>query len=155
MAIMRRDPFAELSHWEPFRHMERLQREMNHLFSRFAHDGQSDWDFLDFVPSAEMEETPDTIHLKLEVPGMNAKDLDVQVTETSVLVRGERKSESKTKEQGMIRSEFQYGKFERQIPLPAHVKTDQVQADYKHGMLHLTLPKIEADQQKVVKVNIS
>ena len=155
MAITRRDPLVELKHWEPFRSMERLQQEINHLFSQVMHDGHEQMSSLDFIPSAEMEETPDKIHLKLEIPGMEAKDLDVQVTETSVLVKGERKSESKTEEKGMVRSEFQYGNFERQITLPVHVQTDKVQADYKNGMLHLTLPKIESEQQQAVKVNIS
>lgn len=101
-----------------------------------------------------MEETPEAIHLKLEIPGMEAKDLDVQVAEEAVAISGERKSESKTEEKGMTRSEFRYGSFRRVIPLPARVKNDSVQAEYKNGVLNLTLPKAEAEKNKVVKVNI-
>ncbi len=155
MAIVHRDPLEELTHWEPFRGMERLQQEMNRLFDRFLPSGNGEIRSLTFIPSAEMEETDDTIHLKLEVPGMEAKDLDVQVTESSILVKGERKSESKTEEKGVVRSEFHYGKFERRIPLPAHVQTDKVQAECKNGVLSLTLPKVESEQRKAVKVNIS
>ncbi len=155
MAIVHRDPLEELTHWEPFRGMERLQQEMNRLFDRFLPSGNGEIRSLTFIPSAEMEETDDTIHLKLEVPGMEAKDLDVQVTESSILVKGERKSESKTEEKGVVRSEFHYGKFERRIPLPAHVQTDKVQAECKNGVLSLTLPKLESEQRKAVKVNIS
>ncbi|MFH7243838.1 MAG: Hsp20/alpha crystallin family protein [Spirulina sp.] len=155
MAMMQREPMAELTHWEPFRSMERLQQEMNSLFSRFLNDGQDSVNDLDFVPSAEIKETPNAIQVNLEVPGMEAKDLDVQVTETSVLVKGERQSESKTEEGGIVRSEFKYGKFERQINLPAHVKTDSVKAEYKNGMLYLTLSKVDSEQRKAVKIQVS
>jgi HSP20 family protein len=155
MAIMQREPMAELTHWEPFRTMERLQQEMNYLFSRFLNDGQDKVNDLDFVPSAEIKETPNAIQINLEVPGMEAKDLDVQVTETSVLVKGERQSESRTEEEGIVRSEFKYGKFERRIHLPTHVKTDPVKAEYKNGMLHLTLSKIDSEQRKAVKIQVS
>lgn len=161
MAIMHRDPMEELAHWEPFPHwepfrgIERLQQEMNRLFDRFLPGGNGEIRSLTFVPSVEMEETDDTIHLKLEVPGMEAKDLDVQVTESSVSIKGERQSESKTEDKGVVRSEFHYGKFERRIPLPAHIQTDKVQAECKNGMLSLTLPKVEAEQRKAVKVDIS
>jgi HSP20 family protein len=86
---------------------------------------------------------------------MEAKDLNVEVTDESVLVMGERKSESKTEEKGIVRSEFHYGKFERRIPLPSHVQTDKVQAECKNGMLKLTLPKVESEKRKAVKVDIS
>jgi HSP20 family protein len=153
MSLMRRDSLEEITRWEPFRGLEYLQREMNHLFDRFLPDGNGELRSLAFMPPAEMEETDDTILLNLEVPGMEAKDLDIQVTESSVLVKGERKSESRQEEKGLVRSEFHYGRFERTIPLPAHIQTTNVQADYKNGMLHLTLPKVESEQ-KVVKVDI-
>lgn len=155
MAIIQRDPLEELTHWEPFRGMESLQREMNRLFDRFLPMGNGEIRSLTFVPSAEMEETDDAIHLRLEVPGMEAKDLNVEVTDSSISIKGERKSESKTEEKGMVRSEFHYGKFERRIPLPAHVQADKVQAECKNGLLSLTLPKVESEQRKAVKVNVS
>jgi len=80
--------------------------------------------------------------------------LDVQVTEDTVSIKGERKSETKTEEKGIVRSEFHYGKFERVIPLPTHIQTDKVQAEYKNGILTLTLPKSESEKQKFVKVNV-
>jgi HSP20 family protein len=162
MALLHRDsPSEELtrwepfSHWEPFRGMERLQQEMNHLFDRFLPTGNGEIRSLTFIPSAEMEETDDTIQLRLEVPGMEAKDLDVQVTESSIVIKGERKTESRTEEKGVIRSEFHYGKFERRIALPAHIQTDKVQAECENGLLRLTLPKVESEQRKAVKVSIT
>lgn len=155
MPITRWEPLEELTHWDPFRGVESLQREMNQLFDRFMPTGDGLNKTLRFIPSAEMDETDDAFQLKLEVPGMEAKDLSVDVTETSVSISGERKSESKTEEKGVTRSEFHYGKFERRIPLPAHIQTDQVQAECKNGILRLTLPKVEAEKRKAVKVSIS
>ncbi len=153
MAIVRRDPFREIEHWEPFSEMESLHRRMNSLFERLMPGGDRFFG-LDFMPAAEMDETEDEIHLKLEVPGMEAKDLDIQVSETSIDIRGERKSESKTEARGMVSSEFSYGKFERVIPLPAHIQNDKVKAEYNNGILTLTLPKTEAEKHKTVKVEV-
>lgn len=155
MAITLWKPFRDLQRWEPSQEIESLQREMNRLFERLmpgGGDGGSSG--MTLVPSAEMVETADAVHLKLEIPGMEAKDLDVQVTEDTVSLKGERKSETKTEEKGIVRSEFHYGKFERVIPLPTHIQTDKVQAEYKNGVLTLTLPKSESEKQKFVKVNV-
>ncbi|PPS45507.1 Hsp20/alpha crystallin family protein [Chroococcidiopsis sp. TS-821] len=144
-----------LIRWEPFREVDSLQRDMNRLFDSLmrATDFEPSTS-MTFVPAAEIEETPEAVHLRLEIPGMEAKDLDVQVTAEAVAVSGERKSETKTEEKGMTRSEFRYGSFRRVIPLPARIKNDEVQAEYKNGVLNLTLPKAEAEKSKVVKVNI-
>ncbi|PIG91287.1 Hsp20/alpha crystallin family protein [Gloeocapsopsis sp. IPPAS B-1203] len=143
-----------LIRWEPFREVDSLQRDMNRLFDSLMRTGDGETSSMAFVPAAEIEETPEAVHLKLEIPGMEAKDLDVQVTAEAVAVSGERKSETKTEEKGMTRSEFRYGSFRRVIPLPTRIKNDEVQAEYKNGVLDLTLPKAEAEKNKVVKVNI-
>ena len=154
MAIIRRDPFREIERWEPFSEMESLHRRMNRLWERLMPSGEGFWG-LDFMPAAEMDETEDEIRLKLEIPGMEAKDLDIEVTETSIDISGERKSETKTEARGMVRSEFNYGKFERVIPLPAHIQNDKVKAEYHNGILTLTLPKTEAEKHKTVKVEVA
>ncbi len=81
---------------------------------------------------------------------MEAKDLDIQVTADRVAISGERKSEINDK----TRSEFRYGKFQRVIPLPVRIQNTNVTAEYKNGILNLTLPKAEAEKNKVVKVNL-
>jgi HSP20 family protein len=101
-----------------------------------------------------MTETADAIHLKVEVPGLDAKDIDIEVTTDSVSISGERKSETKTEEEGMTRTEFRYGKFRRVIALPTRIENTNVKAEYKNGIFNLTLPKAEAEKQKVVKVNL-
>lgn len=144
-----------LIRWEPLREVDTLQREMNRLFEDFLptasrHNGE-----LAFAPAVELHETPDVVTLKLEAPGLEAKDLDIQVTAESVMISGERKSETKSEEKGVIRSEFRYGKFQRVIPMPAPIDNQKVKADYNHGVLTLTLPKLEDEKSKVVKVNLT
>jgi HSP20 family protein len=141
--------------WEPLREIDSLQREMNRLFDSFSTDGSPmERTNSAFVPLAEIEETTDAVHLKLEVPGMEAKDIDIQVTAEAVAISGERKSEIKTEEKGMTRTEFRYGKFRRVIPLPVRIQNTNVSADYKDGILTLTLPKAEEEKNKVVKVSL-
>lgn len=145
----------QLIRWEPFREVDTLQRQMNRLFDSLTHPTDGENLGLAFIPPVELHETPEAIHLKLEVPGMEPKDLDVQVTADSLSISGERKEETKTEEKGVMRTEFRYGQFRRVIPLSTRIQNDKVQAEYKDGILSLTLPKAEDDKTKVVKVNIS
>ncbi len=142
-----------LIRWKPFAEIDSLQREMNSLFDSIV-PTNSDVKNSGFIPAAEMSENTDAVHLKLEVPGLDAKDIDIQVAAESVAISGERRTEIKTESDGMTRSEFRYGSFRRVIPLPARVKNTEVNAEYKDGILNLTLPKAEEEKNKVVKVNL-
>ncbi len=144
-----------LVRWQPVREVESLQRQINHLFDNMMPTGSNSFSGgITFMPAVEMNETPDAVYLKLEVPGLEAKDLDVQVTKEAVSIKGERKSESKTEEKGVTRSEFRYGSFRRVIPLPAQIQNDKVQSEFKNGILTLNLPKAESEKNRVVKVNL-
>ena len=145
-----------LVRWEPFQEIESLQRQLNRLFHTLSPAIMPDGEpvGLSFVPAAEMSETPEAINLKVEIPGLEAKDLEVEVKTDSVSISGERKSETKTEEDGMTRTEFRYGKFHRVIPLPTRVENTTVTAEYKDGILSLVLPKVPEERNKVVKVNI-
>lgn len=145
MAIIRYSPFQEI---------ETLQRQMNRLFDDLFVPTSSTNDKSCFVPAAELSETDEALYLKLEIPGMEPQDLDIQVTKDSVSISGERKEESKTENNGVTRSEFRYGKFERVIPLSKKIQNTDVTAEYKEGILTLTLPKAEEEQNRVVKVNV-
>lgn len=142
-----------LIRWQPFHEMEALQRDMNRMFEALASNEQTSMR-QSFMPLAEMEQTEDAVHLKVEVPGMNANDLDVQVTKDAVMITGERKSESKSEKNGMKRSEFRYGSFSRTIPLPVPIDNNQVKGDYQDGILTLELPKVQKQENKVTKVNL-
>ena len=144
-----------LVRYNPWQEMNSLASQLNRLFDDALTPVNWDgFDNLTKVPAAELTETDDALHLKLEVPGMEAKDLDIQVMADCVAIVGERKSETKSEEDDRTRSEFRYGKFRRVIPLPARIQNTNVTADYKDGILNLTLPKSEEEKNKVVKVNL-
>lgn len=142
-----------LVRYNPSREMDILQRRFNRLFDDVFLPVWGE-QTITFAPAVELSETSEAIQLKLEIPGMKAEDLDVQVTKNTVTITGERKEETKSEENGMTRSEFRYGKFQRMINLPAKVQNTNVTAEYKDGILHLSLPKAEEEKNKVVKVNL-
>jgi HSP20 family protein len=147
-----------LSRWEPFREIETIQRQMNRLLDQIA--GSSDTgdlitDRMTFVPPAELEETSDHVKLRMDIPGIDPQDLDVKVAADTVSITGERKSEIREEEKGgMRRSEFRYGRFQRVIPLPCRIQNDKIQADFRNGVLCLTMPKAEEEKTRVVTVQL-
>lgn len=144
-----------LVRWQPLRKIDTLERQINRLFDEMLLPTWRDSDKFSFAPAAELSETDEAIDLKLEIPGVDAKALEVKVTKDAVSISGERSEESKTADNGKTRSEFRYGKFQRIIALPAKVQNDRITAEYKDGILRLTLPKAEEEKNKVVKVNLS
>ncbi|MBE7380107.1 MAG: Hsp20/alpha crystallin family protein [Leptolyngbya sp. SIO1E4] len=155
MAITRWQPFHDLKHWEPFGEIDTLRKEMDSLFERFISGFGRETNGLAFIPSVEMDETDTEFHLKLEVPGMRAEDLEIEANDEAISITGERKSEKKSDEKGTLRSEFYYGKFERFILLPSCINRNKVSAEYKDGILNLTLPKSEEQKEKSVKVKVA
>lgn len=137
-----------LVQWTPWQDLDTIERQLNRLFEQDFTPNLRNY----AVPAAELTHDEDAVYLNLEVPGIDTNDLDIQVTEKSVSITGERKSHAQADDS--MRTEFSYGKFQRVIPLPARVDNTQVKAEYKDGILHLTLPKAEAEKNKVVKVAI-
>ncbi len=142
-----------LVRWDPFREIDEIQREMNRMFDRLM-ARPAETDAFAFVPAVEMHDDPETITLKLELPGLNPNDLDIQATAEAVSISGERRFEKRSEDRGVTRTEFRYGRFQRVIPLPNRIKHDQAKAEYKDGILTLTLPKADSEKAQVVKVNV-
>lgn len=141
-----------LVRWQPFPEMESLRRQMDRMFDELAGlERKSD---ADWTPAIEMQDRGDSILVRAEIPGVEAKDIDIQVAREAVSIAGEHRYEKKTEEKGFFRSELRYGSFQRTIPLPVAVENTQVQAEFKDGILELTLPKVQEAKQKVVKVSL-
>ena len=143
--------------------IDTFHRQMNRLFDGLTDGLANDLGFstalqergLDtFTPNAELIETDEALVLNLELPGMNPDDLEVEVTAESVSVKGERIANAESNENLIGRSEFRYGPFHRIIPLPTPIQQTNVEADYKNGILSLTLPKVVEEKDKVVKVTV-
>jgi HSP20 family protein len=141
-----------LIRWQPFREIETLRRQFDELFEELA--GSSRESEMTWTPLVELQDRDENLVLRAKLPGLEAKDIDVQVTRDAVSISGEHRSENKVEEKGYFRSEFRYGKFQRLIPLPVHIQNERVQADFQNGVLTLTLPKVEEAQRRVVRLNL-
>ncbi|MBD2195319.1 MULTISPECIES: Hsp20/alpha crystallin family protein [Calothrix] len=141
-----------LIRWQPFSEMETLRRQMDKMFDELA--GANSQITQAWTPAIELQDTTESIILRAEIPGIEGKDLDVHVTREAVSIAGETRQESKQQEGSFFRSEFRYGKFQRIVNLPAPIQNDRVQAEFKNGILTLTLPKVEEVKKKVVKINL-
>ena len=143
-----------LIRWQsPFQEMETLRRQMDQMFDEMVgvnREAQISW-----KPAVELKDTDDSLILRAEIPGVEGKDLDIQVTREAVAIRGEHRYEKKAEDKGYFRTEFRYGKFQRVVALPVAVQNDQVKAEFKDGILTLTLPKVTEARHKVVKVNLA
>ncbi len=144
-----------LIRWQPFQEMETLRRQMDQMFDELAGFQRGESANLTWKPAVELEDAGERLILRAEIPGVEAKDLDIDVSRDAVAIRGENRYEKKIEEKGFFRSEFRYGKFERVIPLPVEIENEQVQAEFKNGILTLNLPKVEAARHRVVKVNVA
>ena len=144
--------------WQPWQEMETLRRQMDRLFDDLAPVDRggltNNGDRPTWAPAIELKNTETEITLRAELPGIEGKDLDIQVTRDAVSISGEYRSETKTDAGRVLRSEFRYGSFRRVVPLPAEIQNDQVKAEFQAGILTLTLPKVDADRPKVVKLNL-
>ncbi|HVC46196.1 MAG TPA: Hsp20/alpha crystallin family protein [Terracidiphilus sp.] len=142
-----------INRWDPFREVMALQNRFNSLF-RDLNEGESPVAAASFVPAVDIYEDDSKVVLKLEVPGMEEKDLDVSVENHTLTVKGERKFENEEKEENFHRIERRYGSFYRAFTLPTTVDTDGVSANYNAGVLKLELKKKPEAQPKQIKVNV-
>ncbi len=142
-----------ITRWDPFREVVALQNRVNSLF-RDLNDGDSPLSTAGFVPAVDVYEDEKAVILKLEVPGIEEKDLDVSVENHTLTVKGERKMEKEEKEENFHRIERRYGSFFRAFTLPTTVDTENVQASYNAGVLKLELKKKPEAQPKQIKVNV-
>jgi HSP20 family protein len=148
------DTFMAITRWDPFRDVIALQNRVNSLFRDFS-EGDGALTTATFVPAVDIYEDAQKVVLKLEVPGVEEKDLDVRVENNTLTVRGERKFEKEEKEENFHRIERRYGSFYRAFTLPSTVDTENVQAKYNAGVLNVELKKKAEAQPKQIKVNVA
>jgi HSP20 family protein len=134
-----------------------LQNRLNSIFNDFAQpeSQQESLAMGNFIPPVDVYEDAHQLVLKLEVPGIKQEDLDVQVENQTLTVKGERRFEKDEKEENFHRIERRYGSFTRSFTLPQTVDTAAPKASYEHGVLTIALPKKEAAKPKQVKVEIA
>jgi len=145
-----------LTRWEPFRDFSTMQDRMNRLFrGMYSPEGPEEaLTTTSFAPPVDIYEDEHNITLKMEVPGIDEKDMDVRIDNNTLTVHGERKIEKEEKEENFRRVERQYGSFTRSFTLPDTVDTAQVHANYDKGVLKISLAKKAEAKPKQIKVNV-
>jgi len=144
-----------ITRWDPFREVVTMQNRLNSLFRDLNNDGDSPLSTAAFVPAVDIYEDEKKVMLKLEVPGIDEKDLDVSVENNTLTVKGERKFEADEKEQNFHRIERSYGSFFRAFTLPSSVNTEDVAASYNAGVLKLELHKKPEAQPKQIEIKMA
>lgn len=142
----------------PISWMRRFTEEIDRAFA-FRSMGERELasqEELGWVPRIEVRRSGDTLLIHAELPGVNEKDVRLEVTDQGLAIEGERKHEHKSDEGGWHRSEFSYGRFYRLIPLPENAKVDQAQANFQNGMLEVKVPAPEpASRRRQIPIRSS
>ncbi len=144
-----------LTRWDPFREFTTLQDRMNRLFQDSFGQGRDEaLSTSSFAPAVDVYEDEHKITLKIEVPGIDEKDIDIRVENNTLTVTGERKFEKEEKEENYRRVERHYGSFTRSFTLPSTVDANNITADYDKGVLKVQLAKKAEAKPKQIKVNV-
>jgi len=140
---------------EPFRGLSTLQDQFNRLFSESFRTQGEETHLTSWAPAVDISETPDELVVKADLPDVNEKDIDVRVENNLLTISGERKFEKSVSEENFLRVERAYGSFSRSFSLPNTLNTDAVAAEYRNGVLTVTLPKREETKPRQVKVMVT
>jgi HSP20 family protein len=132
--------------------LESIRGEMEDLFSRTFGERADLWAVDRITPSLDLSETDGALEVRMDIPGMEAKDIDIQVNANVLTVSGERKEEREEKGKTYHRVERRVGAFSRSVTLPCPVKEDAVDAQYKNGILTIKLPKTEEAKTRKITV---
>jgi HSP20 family protein len=144
-----------LTRFQPFREFSTLQDRVNQLFRNSYGDSQEALTSTSFAPAVDVYEDEHKVTLKIEVPGIDEKDIDVRIENNTLTVHGERKFEKEEKEENYRRIERQYGSFTRSFTLPNTLDHEHVNANYEKGVLKISLAKKAEAKPKQIKVNVA
>jgi HSP20 family protein len=133
--------------WDPFREMTSVQNQFNRLVDQMWGGRQESW-----LPAVDVFDNKDSVVVKAELAGMDPDDIQIEVEDNVLTVKGERKFEEKVDDERYYRVERRYGSFQRSLALPQGVKPDDISASYEDGILIVTVPKVEEEKPKRIEV---
>ena len=143
----------ELTPWKPSRELSTFRDEIDKLWDRLFKEEMEPFR-REWMPSLDVSETKNNIVVKAEAPGMESKDIDISLVGDVLTIKGEKKQEKEEKDENYHRIESSYGSFSRSIRLPQEVQREKIKANYKDGVLKITLPKSEEAKAKEVKIKV-
>ena len=145
----------ELMPWRPFGELGSIRSEMDRLWNKFLGETPFARSFTEeWSPSVDISETKDKLVIKAELPGLDAKDVNVSISGDLLTIKGEKKKEEEEKDEHHHYMERYYGSFQRSFQLPVNVKTDKIEATFDKGVLKVTLPKTEEAQKKEIEIKV-
>ncbi|NLI99156.1 Hsp20/alpha crystallin family protein [bacterium] len=145
---------TKIKRYEPFWGIDTFRRDMERLFDSFfgrwgAEDFPATW-----APLVDIEETKESLIVRVEVPGMNKEDIKIQAVGDNLVISGERRSQAEDKDRHFHRIERSYGMFQRVLTLPTEVEHDKAKASYENGVLEITFPKSEKAKTKEIAIEV-
>ena len=143
-----------LTRFEPFRGVTTLQDQINRLFNEAFDRASDEANLTTWAPAVDIYETEHELVVKADIPEIKPEELDIRVENNILTIRGERKFEKKVSENNYLRVERSYGSFSRSFSLANTVNAEAIKADYKNGVLTLSIPKREEAKPKQIKVNV-
>ena len=149
-------PSRERAILDPFRNYEeRMRRFLGETFDPFGKFTQENWSLATWSPACDIYETSNELVVKAELPEVKKENVQVTIENNVLTIRGERKFEAETKKEDYHRVERSYGEFTRSFALPTFVDASKVNAEFKDGLLRVTMPKREETKPKQVEVKVS
>ena len=145
----------DVAPWKPLTEITRFRKEMDRLWEDFFGGKEMASPEMAWVPAVDVSETDDSIVVKAEVPGMEAKDIEISFSGDTLRIKGEKKQESEEKKENYHRIETRYGAFSRSIRMPVSVDPDKIEAKYDKGVLKIVLKKKEEAKPKQIEVKTS
>jgi HSP20 family protein len=146
---------ATIARLEPFRGISTLQDQFNRLFNESFRNSGEESALTTWAPAVDIYETPNELVVKADLPDVNEKNIDVRVENNLLTIRGERKFEKSVSEENFLRVERTYGAFSRSFSLPNTLNAEAIGAEYRNGVLTVTLPKREESKPRQVKVTVN
>jgi HSP20 family protein len=142
--------------WDPFGEAMRMQRDMDRIFSRLGGAAVGPEGAVAWMPKVDVKRKDDDIVVRAELPGIDPGQVDVEVTDGVLTIRGERRQEEKQEGEDWLVCESCYGSFERSLTIPESVDVSSITAEYKDGILEVHVPKaLEAARPKTTKIEIA
>lgn len=140
---------------DPFQELMGIQDRMNQLFrSNYAGYGDDSLTSGAWAPAVDIYETPEVIEMTFEIPGVNQKDIRVNIENNLLMVSGERKLEHEDRRDGYHRVERNYGAFQRSFTVPSTIDSNRINAEFANGLLRLTLQKRPETQPRAIEVKV-
>ncbi len=153
MTIMKWKPFKDLESWNPFKEFQLMAEKFSPLFDEmFPFEKNKESSLSDWVPAMDIYESDDAIKISAELPGLDKKDVEITVNNNVLTIKGEKKIDKEIKKENYYRCERSYGTFVRSFTIADYVDPENIKAQFKNGVLEITIPKKEHAKPKEITI---